>query len=185
MAERVSDPAPWLKISGIEPGDRRQRCHQDRAEARERRLAQGRIELLAPVAQLVGELDDQNAVLRREAHQHDEADLRVDVERVAGQPDAQQSAADGGRHAQHDDEGVDPAFELRRQHQEHHQDAEAEHEHDRGAGALVVQRLALVVERGFLGQYAPRDRPPSCPSATPSETPGFSVASTVMARTRL
>jgi MoxR-like ATPase len=46
----------------------------------------------AGVAQLVGELDDQDAVLGREADQHDDADLAVEVQRLAHRPQADHSA---------------------------------------------------------------------------------------------
>ena len=47
---------------------------------------------LAFVAQLVGELDDQNAVLGRQRDQDDEPDLAVDVERVVEQEEPEQPA---------------------------------------------------------------------------------------------
>ena len=45
---------------------------------------------------------------------------------LPGEHERQQAARDGERHRQHDDERVDPALELRRQHQEHHDQRHAE-----------------------------------------------------------
>ena len=60
---------------------------------------------LAPLlAQLVAELDDQDAVLGDQPDQGDEADLAVDVERAAGQVHGPQGAHDGQRHRQGRDE---------------------------------------------------------------------------------
>ena len=53
----------------------------------------------ALLAQLVGELDDQDAVLGDQADQRDQPDLAVDVERAAGQLQRQQRAGHRQRHA--------------------------------------------------------------------------------------
>ncbi len=91
---------------------------------------QSLFKLFALIAKLVGELDDQDAVLRGEADQHDKADLRVDVERLACQPQAKQAAPYGHRHTYHDDDGVYPAFKLGGKHEEDDQKADSKHKHD-------------------------------------------------------
>ena len=67
--------------------------HDHRAQADERGVADRLVHRLAGVAELVGELDDQDAVLRHQADQHDQADLAVDVERAAGEQMAKTAAA--------------------------------------------------------------------------------------------
>ena len=69
------------------------------------------------LAQLLGELDDQDRVLGREADEHDEADLAEDVVGEPAQQLGAQPAEDRERHAQQDDEGQDPALVLRGEHQ--------------------------------------------------------------------
>ena len=110
------------------PGARRERKRHDAENERERRHenrpqpdARGldrRIEdRHALLAQLLGELDDQNRVLGGQADEHDEPDL---TEHVVGKPSQQlrgQRAKHRERHAQQDDERQDPALVLRRQHQ--------------------------------------------------------------------
>src|SRR2546426_846470 len=111
----------------------RKRGHEDRPQplaARfERRLADG--PALGP--QLVRELDDQDRVLRGEANYDNEADLLIYVVRHAAQPDAEQGAKGAERHAQQHRQRDRPALVLRRQHQEHHHEAEPEHEPDLSA----------------------------------------------------
>ena len=64
-------------------------------------------------AQLLGELDDQNAVLRRQADQHHEPDLAVDVVDEPAPPLREQRAEDRERHRQQDDERQREALVLR------------------------------------------------------------------------
>ena len=123
---RLSAPAPLASASGSAPstmapvviriGRRRRRGGLDHRIHHARAL----------LAQLVGELDDQDAVLGDQAHQRDEADLREHVQRAARQLQRRQRADHGQRHRQQDDEGVDEALELRRQHQEDEQQRQHE-----------------------------------------------------------
>ena len=63
--------------------DEREGRHQDRPEPQPGRFERGRHRILALLAQHLRELDDQDRVLRRQADQHDQADLREDVVDVA------------------------------------------------------------------------------------------------------
>ena len=78
------------------------------------------------VAQLVGEFDDQDAVLGHDADQQHQADLAVGVEAGAGEQQREDRAGEAERHGRHDDDGADEALELRGQHQEDDDDREAE-----------------------------------------------------------
>ena len=71
------------------------------------------------MTELVCEFDDQNAVLRHQPDQHDETDLRIDVERNAGEKQRQHRRRQGERHGEQDDQGAADAFELSDQHQKH------------------------------------------------------------------
>jgi hypothetical protein len=85
----------------------------------------------ALLAQLVGELDDQDAVLGDQPHQGDQADLRIDVERAAAQHSASSAPTiDSGTDSMMT-KRVDEALELRRQHQEDEQQRQHEHHHQR------------------------------------------------------
>ena len=77
------------------------------------------------LAAALGELDDQNGVLRRKTDQHDEADLRIDVDLHAPSPEREQRAEQGERHGEQHHEGHRPAFILRREDQEDEDDAPA------------------------------------------------------------
>jgi hypothetical protein len=79
----------------------------------------------AGVAQLVGELDDQDAVLGGEADQHDDSDLAVEVERLAHQREPDDSARHRERHGGDDHRRVDEALELGGEQQIDEQDGEA------------------------------------------------------------
>ncbi len=111
-------------------------------------MQQSLLDRPALVADLIGEFDDQNAVLGRDTDQHDDTDLTIDVQRVVEDIEPHQGAGHGERHGQHDDEGVDEALELRRQHQEHDQKRQSEEEIDRVRGILVVAGVALVIDPG-------------------------------------
>ena len=79
-AWRISAPAPLASDQRQHAEDEREAGHQDRPQAQSRGLDRGveRGHSLVLLL-LLGELDDQHRVLRRQAGQHDEADLREDV----------------------------------------------------------------------------------------------------------
>ena len=89
--------------------------------------------LLAPP---LGELDDQDRVLGGQADEHDEADLRIDVDLQAAQPQRRQRAEQRQRHREQDHERHRPALVLRRQDEEDEDDA-------RGAKTTVAIEPAL------------------------------------------
>ena len=105
------------------------------------------------IAQLVGELHDQDAVLGRQPDQHDDADLAEEVERAAGDAQAEQRAEHAQRHGQHDHQRMDEALELRGQHQVHDQQRQAEGEQHRATRLQVFARFALPVDLRVLGQF--------------------------------
>ena len=121
------------------------RGHQDGTQAQHAGLGHGLEQFPALVAQLIGEFDDQDAVLGDQAHQRDEPDLAVDRQRAATQPQRQQRAGHGQRHRQHDDEGIAPAFELRRQHQVDEGQRHGEHQVNAARGIAELARLAVQV----------------------------------------
>jgi hypothetical protein len=120
---RASPAGPAGKISGIEPAAAEIDGHDDRPQAQGRALDHRLADIETLVAQLVGELDDQDAVLGAMPDQDDQPDLAVGVDRRVGHQQAEQPADGRHRHRQHDHRRVDPALELRRQHQEHQQSA--------------------------------------------------------------
>ena len=133
--------------------DRGDRGHQDRAQAHHAGFDDGLADLPALVAQLIGEFDDQDAVLRRQPHQHHDADLTEQIERTARHPQPQQRAQHAQRHRQHDHQRVDEALELRGQHQIHHQQRQREGQQHRAAGLLEFARFALPVDLRGIGQF--------------------------------
>src|SRR5580658_519117 len=59
--------------------DKRERRHQDRAQPQPRAFKSRVREWFSLFELILGEFDDQDRVFRRQADQHDKADLRVDV----------------------------------------------------------------------------------------------------------
>ena len=88
----------------------------------------------------LGELDDQDRVLARQADQHQEADLRENVDVHLGDHDADDRAQQAHRHDEDDRQRQRPAFVLGRQHQEHQHDRQQEDPHRRVAGLQLQQR---------------------------------------------
>ena len=91
-SRRASFEAPVAITSGTRP---RMKANDVIITGRKRSRAPsvGRlVQRDALLALLLGELDDQDAVLGREADQHDHADLRIEIERQAGQDDRHEGA---------------------------------------------------------------------------------------------
>ena len=79
-ARRLSGAGAFGDHQGQQAQDEGEARHHHRPEAQARALDR-RVEDLAPVPPLLdGELDDQDAVLGGERHQHHQADLGIDVE---------------------------------------------------------------------------------------------------------
>ena len=95
---RASWPGAGREHERQHAEDERQRGHQDRPQPDARRLDRRLDDRQPAVPQLLGELDDQDRVLRRQADQHDQADLAVDVVRQPAHPlraDSAPSTASG------------------------------------------------------------------------------------------
>ena len=83
---RASRPAPLANDERHDAEDEGERRHQNRPQPDARGFDRRVGDRHAARAQLLGELDDQNAVLRRQADQHHQADLAVDVVDQAAAP---------------------------------------------------------------------------------------------------
>ena len=81
MARWLAEPAPLAMHQRQHAEDEGHRGHDDRAEAQVRRLQRRFDHALALRLQVLGELDDQDRVLRRQADDGDQADLEVHVVR--------------------------------------------------------------------------------------------------------
>eukprot|EP01136_Pigoraptor_vietnamica_P036003 Opistho-1_new@9345 len=136
----------------------RRRGHQDRPQAYLGR-SDDRLAARQPMlfALLVGEFDQQDAVLGDQSYQCDQADLGVDVECAKPEIERHDGAEDRQRHRHHDDERVAEAFELRRQDQVDHHDREAEGDQDRAALLALQTRLACIVDEETGRQQRPGD----------------------------
>ena len=66
--------------------------HHDRTQPDFGCFEDGVIERLAPLSELVGKLDDENTILRRQTDQHDQTDLAVQVQGASGQVQSEQPA---------------------------------------------------------------------------------------------
>src|SRR3990172_1160703 len=140
--------------------------HEDRAESGHRRLTHGRNLRQALELQLVGEFDDQDAVLGHQPDQGHQPDLRVDVEgggpavgperdiRIGHLQEREEERAEHGqRHrTRQDDERVTEAVELGRQHQEYQDDGQSEGGQEPVPFGTQLAGLAGVVDDVPLGQ---------------------------------
>ena len=89
---RLAAPAPLANISGRTPRMKAKAVIRiGRRRSRPASIAAATM-LEALLAPPPGEFDDQDRVLGGEADQHDEADLRIDVDRQAAQPQRRQRA---------------------------------------------------------------------------------------------
>ena len=156
FARRGAGPAGLDQ--GEDAEDEGQGGHDDGAEAQAGAFQGGfqHVEAFRPL--LGGELDDQDGVLRRQADQHHQADLEVDVVGHAADHHRRQGAEEGEGHGQDHRQGQGPLLVLGRQDQEHHDDAEAEGDGGGGAGALFLEGLAgpfqlVAGGQGFLGHF--------------------------------
>ena len=92
MLLRAPAPGPGREDEREVADDGGRGRHQDRAQPRAGRLDDRRELVLARLLKVVGELHDQDAVLRHQADQRDQPDLAVDVERRQSQEREQQRA---------------------------------------------------------------------------------------------
>ena len=119
-------------------------------EAQPGRFERGRDRILALVTQHLGELDDQDGVLRGQPDQHDQADLREDVVHVAlrrppRHAEAEVRAEGRERRPEEHAERQRPALVLRREHEEHQEDREREDDHRVRRALLLVRHVGPVV----------------------------------------
>ena len=139
---------PLGQQQGHHPQDEGERGHEDGPEAQARALQGGVAHRQAGLALVLGELDDEDGVLGRQAHEHDDADLGVDVvdglaagEEAQGQP--QEGPEDAQGQAQQHAEGDGPALVLGGQEQEHEQQAHAQDERLGAARGLLLEAVPV------------------------------------------
>ena len=143
--------------------DERDRRHQDRAEAEPRRLDRRLHDRLALLLKLLGELDDQDGGLGREADEQHEPDLHVDVVLQPAQPCEHGGPQDGERHGEQHGERDAPALVLGRQEEEDKDDREPEDQRSEIAGGDLLEGDPRPLVAHLAGQTLGRDPPPSPP----------------------
>src|SRR5262249_40205483 len=112
---------------------------------------------VSALAELLGELDDQNAVLAGEADQHDQTDLAVDVVLQSAQSLSADCAKDGHRDGQQDNEGQAKALILCRQGQIDDEQAESEEQSCGTSGANFLERQSGPFIRDAPGENLRRE----------------------------
>ena len=135
-------PSARRKHQRHDAEDECERRHQNRPQPDARRFDRGVHDRQPLLPQLLGELDDQDRVLRREANQHHQTDLAVQVVLQTAHPLRRQRAEHGERHAQQHDERQHERFVLRRQRQVDEQNADAEDRRRLTAGLDLLERDA-------------------------------------------
>src|SRR6266446_7261902 len=93
LGSSAGRPNQWYDTEN--EGERR---HQDRSKPQPRGSDGRGPAVTAPVLQLLGELDDQDRILRRKTNQHDEADLGEDVVILSPQEHAGDRGDEAHRH---------------------------------------------------------------------------------------
>ena len=129
---RASWPAPVANTSGSTPRMKASEVIRIGRRPDPARLDRRLDDRQAPVPQLLGELDDQDRVLRRQPDQHDQPDLAVDVVGQAAHPLRRQRAQHRQRHAEQHDERQHQALVLRRQRQVDEQQRQPEDQRPTG-----------------------------------------------------
>jgi len=94
---------------------------------------------------LVRVLHDQDRVLRHQPDQHDEPDLRVDVEALAEEEERDERPEDRERDREEDRERVNETFELGGEHEEDEDHGEHEEEVEFSARLAELPRLAAQI----------------------------------------
>ncbi len=84
-------------------------------------------------------------MLGNQAHQCDQADLRIHIERAARPLEGQQRADHRQGHRQHDHQRIDKTLELRRQHQKNEQERQGKHNRQRALRFFELARGAVQV----------------------------------------
>ena len=107
--------------------------HQNGPQAELGAFERGINQRLALLVAHLGKLDDENGVFGRQADEHDQTDLGIDVVFEVTDHQAGKRAEHGDGHAQQHAERQTPAFVLRRQNQEHAKERETKDDHRRNA----------------------------------------------------
>ena len=123
----------------IEAENEGERGHHHRAEAQARALGRRLQQRHAALALLLGEFDDENAVLGRKADQHDHADLPVEIERQPFEQDEQEGAEHADRDREQDRHRDGPALVKADEEQIGEQDGEGEDDRRLAFGALLLE----------------------------------------------
>ena len=79
-----------MKREWCHGSDQGQRCHQDRPQTDARGGQRGRANVVTTFAQLIGELNQENAVVDDNSDHHQCPHQRLDIERRIGQKENQQ-----------------------------------------------------------------------------------------------
>ena len=101
---------------------------------------------------MVDEVDQQNTVFRRQAHQHHDADDGEHIQRVAREPQRHKHADENQGQRHHDGDGQGEAAELRHQNQVNEDDAQGQGLQGVQAGFLHVFARALLHQSHAAGQ---------------------------------
>src|SRR5690606_26184631 len=110
-------------------GDKGDRGHDDRAQPQAAGFQRG-ADGVAPLQfEFTGELDDEDGVLARQAHQHYQADLHEDVVIAVYQPHAKQRSEQTHGHDQDHRQRHYPAFIQRGEYQARQQQGHREDQH--------------------------------------------------------
>ena len=108
--------------------------------------------LLSRFLEMIGELDNQDAVLRDQTHQRNQSDLAVDVQRRETQEREQQRAGNRQRNGTcQDNERIAEAFELRREH-EINQNRRQQESAEKAATLSELPRFTRVIDGEALWQ---------------------------------
>ena len=137
---------------GKEPEDEGEGRHHHRAEALSRTLGRRFEQGHSGFSLLLRELDDQNSVLGCKADQHDDADLRIKIERQPAKQDCDKRSEDSDRDRKQDRHRNCPALIKRDQEQIGEQEREAEDDTGLALGALLLERRIRPLSRIALRQ---------------------------------
>ncbi len=136
----------------IEPQDKGEGRHHDRAEPEPRAFDRALEQRLALFAFLLRELHDQDCVLRRKPDEHHHADLRIKIERQPAEQNRGEGPEHAHRHRKQNRHGDDPAFIQRDEEQIGEQECKTEDDARLAFGALLLERRVRPFAREALRQ---------------------------------
>jgi hypothetical protein len=126
---------------GHHAGHQCERGHENRAQAHPSRMHECLFTIDALLFLGACAVEQQNGVLRHEAHEHDHADEAHEVQRAAGEIEREHHADQREQQRCHDGERRGERAELHHQHEIHHEDA-----HEQG-DAHFGEQLVLIARR--------------------------------------